>query len=163
MKHKTNSMRMLESRRIPYRVHEFSADVHSAEEAAEALGVPLSHIFKTLVVMRQGGRPVLVMVPGDSALDLKLLARAVGEKKLRMATHREAEQHTGLEVGGISALALMHKRFDVYADEGILSLSRVYVSAGRRGINLSLLPGDLLRVTSANTVQVTRRDGEVVT
>jgi Cys-tRNA(Pro)/Cys-tRNA(Cys) deacylase len=161
VKHKTNSMRMLESRRIPYRAHEFSAEFHSAEEAAEVLGVPLSQIYKTLVVMRQGGRPMLVMVPGDKALDLKLLASAVGEKKLRMATQREAEAHTGLEVGGISALALLHKRFDVYADDAILSLSRVYVSAGRRGIDLSLLPGDLLRVTNARAVQVTRRDGEV--
>lgn len=154
---------MLESRRIPYQAHEFSADLHSAEDAAEALGVPLSQIYKTLVVMRPGGRPVLVMVPGDKALDLKLLARAVGQKKLCMATHREAEAHTGLEVGGISALALMRKRFDVYADEGILSLSRVYVSAGCKGINLSLLPGDLLRVTNARVVQVTRRDDEAVT
>lgn len=156
-------MRMLESRRIPYRAHEFSTDVHSAEGAAEALGVPLSQMYKTLVVIRPGGRPVLVMVPGDRALDLKLLARAIGEKKLRMATHREAEAHTGLEVGGISALALLHKGFDVYADAGIVSLSRVYVSAGRKGIDLSLLPEDLLRVTNARVAQVTQREGEVVT
>jgi len=162
VKHKTNSMRMLESRRIPYQAHEFAADIHSADGVADVLGVPPSRVYKTLVVMRKGGRPLLVIVPGDRTLDLKLLAKAVGEKRLRMATHKEAEAITGLEVGGISALALFHKHFDVYADEAILSLSTVYVSAGRRGINLSLRPADLLQVTDARTAQVTRGDSEAV-
>jgi len=162
MKHKTNSMRMLESRQIPYQAYEFAEDIHSAEGVAEVLGVPLSHVFKTLVVIRQGGRPLLVMVPGDRALDLKLLAEAVAEKKLRMATYKEAEKLTGLEVGGISALALLHKNFDVYADEAIRSLPEVYVSPGRLGINISLRPSDLLRVTNARTAQVTQGDNEAV-
>jgi len=151
MKQKTNSMRLLESRHIPYQVHEFSTEIRSAEDAAQVMGVPPDQVFKTLVVLRERGRALLVMVPGNKALDLKLLAKAAGEKKLHMATHNEAEAVTGLEVGGISALALLNTGLDVYADEAILSLPLVYVSAGSRGINLSLRPRDLLQVTRART------------
>ena len=156
MSRKTNLMRLLESRGIPYETHEFSTDIRSAEDAAKVLGVPPCHVFKTLVVTRQRGCPLLVLIPGDRVLDLKRLARSIREKRLRMATHKEAETLTGLEVGGISALRLVHKGFVVYADEAILSLPRVYVSAGHRGINLSLHPEDLLRVANARTVQATR-------
>jgi Cys-tRNA(Pro)/Cys-tRNA(Cys) deacylase len=154
MKQKTNSMRLLESRHIAYRVHEFSTEIRSAEDAAQVMGARPSQVFKTLVVLRERGRPLLVIVPGNKALDLKLLAKAAGEKKLHMATHKEAEALTGLEVGGISALALLNKGFDVYADEAILSLPEVYVSAGQRGINLSLRPQDLLQVTRARVAAV---------
>jgi Cys-tRNA(Pro)/Cys-tRNA(Cys) deacylase len=154
MKCKTNSMRLLESRRIPYQVHEFPTEIRSAEDAAQVMGAPPDHVFKTLVVLRERGRPLLVMAPGNKALDLKLLAKAAGEKKLHMATHKEAEALTGLEVGGISALALLNKGFDVYADDTILSLAEVYVSAGSRGINLSLCPQDLLQVTHAKVAPV---------
>ncbi len=153
---KTNSMRLLESRGIPYGVHQFPCRVHSAEEAAEILGVPQGQVYKTLVVVRERGQPLLVLLPGDKALDLKLLARAAGEKKLRMATHNEAEALTGLRVGGISALALMHKHFEVYADQAILSLPQVFVSAGRQGIDLSLEPGELVKVTEARLARVTQ-------
>jgi Cys-tRNA(Pro)/Cys-tRNA(Cys) deacylase len=151
---KTNSMRLLESRRIPYQVHEFSSEIRSAEDAAQAMGARPEHVFKTLVVLRERRRPLLVMVPGNRALDLKLLAEAAGEKKLRMATRKEAEDLTGLEVGGISALALLNKGFDVYADEMVLGLAEVYVSAGQRGINLSLRPQDLLQLTRARVAAV---------
>lgn len=159
---KTNSMRLLESRNIAYQVHEFSPDIHSAQGVAEVFGVSARQVYKTLVVVRERGRPLLVMVPGDADLDLKLLAQAAGEKKLRMATHSEAEELTGLQVGGISALALTHKRFEVYADASIRCLSTVYVSAGRRGVNLSLHPDDLLRITSARVATVLRKDSEVL-
>ena len=76
-----------------------------------------------------------------------------------MATHREAESLTGLEVGGISALGLLDKGFEVYADESILALREVYVSAGGRGINLGLNPEDLVRVTRARVVRAARAGG----
>nr|MBC7244792.1 aminoacyl-tRNA deacylase [Chloroflexota bacterium] len=154
MKQKTNSMRFLEARKIPYEAHEFSPEIRSAEEVAQVLHLPVSQVYKTLVVVRERGRPLLVMVPGDKSLDLKLLAKQVGEKKLRMATHREAEALTGLQVGGISALSLLHKGFEIYADAAILGLSKVCISAGCRGINLSLSPRDLLQVTGARLVNL---------
>jgi len=161
MVRKTNSMRYLEARRIPYHAYGFSSDIRSAEDAARAMGVPACAVYKTLVVGREHGRPLLVMIPGDRALDLKRLARAVGEKKLHMATHREAECLTGLEVGGISALSLIQKGFEVYADASIAEQSDVHVSAGCRGINLRLRAEDLLRVTQARVAPLTGpTDGE---
>jgi Cys-tRNA(Pro)/Cys-tRNA(Cys) deacylase len=160
---KTNSMRLLESLDVAYQVHEFSDDIHSADGVAEALSVPVQQVYKTLVVLRERGKPLLVMLPGDSSLDLKELARQVGEKRLRMATYHEAEALTGLQVGGISALALVHKNFDVYADKAILSSATILVSAGVRGVNLSMHPSDLLRVTAARTVDVTREGEELIT
>lgn len=154
MKTRTNSMRVLESHHVAYEAFEFSSEFRSADEAARAMGAPIHQVFKTLVVLRERGRALLVMVPGDRALDLKLLAQATGDKKLHMASHSEAEALTGLEVGGISAIALLNKGFDVYADESLAGLESVYVSAGARGVNLRLKPQDLIQVTRARLAPV---------
>jgi Cys-tRNA(Pro)/Cys-tRNA(Cys) deacylase len=157
---KTNAMRALEQRRIPYTTHTFSPDIHSADGVAAVLGVPASMVYKTLVVVRPYGRPILVMVAGDRELDLRLLARSLGEKSLEMATHRQAEALTGLLVGGISALALLNKAFDVFIDRPALELDQVLVSAGQRGINLRLRVTDLIKVTGARPVEASRGMGQ---
>ncbi|MBM3166610.1 MAG: aminoacyl-tRNA deacylase [Chloroflexi bacterium] len=159
MTDKTNAMRFLEKHKIPYAVYTFSPDIHSADGVAEVLGLPASQVYKTLVVVREKGRPLLVMVAGDRELDLRLLARSLDEKKLKMATQREAEALTGLQVGGISALALLHRGFDVCLDKPALALEQVYVSAGQRGIDLCLHVDDLIRVTGAKVVEATAGEG----
>ena len=146
---KTNAMRLLEGRGIPYQAFAYSPELHSAIEVADVLGVPRAEVYKTLVVLRERGKPMLVIVPGDRELDLRRLAKSIGEKGLRMATQREAEKLTGLQVGGISALALLNRGFDVYLDRSAQELESLYVSAGRRGINLRLRVADLVRVTGA--------------
>jgi Cys-tRNA(Pro)/Cys-tRNA(Cys) deacylase len=153
---KTNSMRLLDARKIPYQAHAFASETRSAGDAANLLGVEPWQVYKTLVVVRERGRPLLVLAPGPRELNLKRFAAHLGEKRLRMASHKEAERLTGLQVGGISALALVDRGFGVYADQDILSLPMVYVSAGRRGINISLRPQDLLRVTGAQTIPLAR-------
>ena len=107
MVEKTNAMRVLDARKVPYEIITFSPDIHSAEGVAEAAGISPAEVYKTLVVSREHGKPLLVMIAGDRELDLKRLARAAGEKKLKMATYRQAEELTGLQVGGISPLALV--------------------------------------------------------
>jgi Cys-tRNA(Pro)/Cys-tRNA(Cys) deacylase len=97
----------------------------------------------------------LVIVAGDRTVDLGALAASVGQKKLSMAAHREAESLTGLQVGGISALALLNKGFDICIDRAAQHLERVTISAGQRGINLCLSVADLLRVTGARLVDAT--------
>jgi Cys-tRNA(Pro)/Cys-tRNA(Cys) deacylase len=155
MVHKNNAMRMLDARGVPYETYTFPPEIHSAEGVAQVVGAPASQVYKTLVVVRKQGNPLLVMIAGDRELDLKLLAKAVGEKKLRMATYKEAESLTGLEVGGISALALLHQSFDVYIDRAATKLRRVLVSAGSRGINLGMTVEDLIRVTRAKVIEAT--------
>jgi len=149
---KTLAMRVLDGRKVAYEVLTFSPHVHSADSVAETLGLPRQEVYKTLVVVRPLGKPLLVMVPADQELDLKRLARAVGEKKLKMATQREAEALTGLQVGGISALALLNKGFEICILREAQALSHVVVSAGRRGVDLRLPVRDLLRVTGARLV-----------
>ena len=119
------------------------------------MAVPPQQVFKTLVVMRPKGKPLLVIVPADREIDLRLLAAHVDEKKIRMATHDEAEALTGLQVGGISALALLNKGFDIYLDQPALDWEQIIVSAGKRGINLQVGVQDLLRVTRAKVVEAT--------
>src|SRR5262249_31941212 len=117
VKVKTNAMRALDARGIAYAVATYPDTIHSAAEVAPLLGVPSGHVFKTLVVLAEpGDRRLLVVTPGDREIDLRLLARGVGAKSAHMALQRDAERLTGLRVGGISPLALLDKRFEVYLD-----------------------------------------------
>ena len=158
MAEKNNAMRMLEARGAPYETYTFPPEIHSAEGVAQVVGVPVSQVYKTLVVVRKQGKPLLVMIAGDQELDLKRLATAVGEKKLRMASYKEAESLTGLQVGGISALALLNQGFDMYIDRAATRLKRVLVSAGRRGINLGMATEDLVRLTKAKVVECSSKE-----
>jgi Cys-tRNA(Pro)/Cys-tRNA(Cys) deacylase len=97
---------------------------------------------------------VLAIIPSDQELDLKRMAAAAGEKRVRMATQREAEAKTGLLVGGISALALLDKGFDVFLDASAHGFEEIYVSAGQRGINLRLRVADLIAVTKAQPAPI---------
>ena len=158
---KTLAMHVLDGKKVPYEVLTFSPDIHSADGVAQALGLPPEEVYKTLVVVRPLGKPLLVMVPADEALDLKRLARAVKEKKLKMASHREAEALTGLQVGGISALALLNRPFDVFIDRPATERSHILVSAGKRGINLRLAVADLIRITNARVIETTQPPDEI--
>jgi Cys-tRNA(Pro)/Cys-tRNA(Cys) deacylase len=148
-----NSMRVLEAEGKSFEVFTFPLDHHSAMEVAELAGVAPEQVYKTLVVQRDRGKPLLVMIAADRQLNLKRLATAVGEKKLQMASHNDAEQLTRLKVGGISALALLNRGFDVYVDQRAVEQSHIYVSAGQRGVNLVVTVDDLLQVTGARLVE----------
>ena len=154
MAFRNNVTRLLDARHIAYEVFEFSPEKHSAEETAALIGVPDDHVYKTLVILPEskGKKPLLVMVPGGRELDLKALAASLGEKKLKMASQKEAETLTGLLTGGISALALLGKGFQICLERRALELPFVHVSAGQRGANLRLKPQDLLAVTQGRLV-----------
>jgi Cys-tRNA(Pro)/Cys-tRNA(Cys) deacylase len=165
---KTNAARLLEARGIPHRVRVYDAGraFHSADEAAGLLGVPGASVLKTLVVLRETvgrAKPLLVLVPSDRQLDLKRLGRALGEKRLRMASQREAERLTGLKVGGISALAVRAGAFEVLVDASAARREEVHVSAGVRGVDLELAMGDLLAATDARLVDASRSDSAAAT
>lgn len=150
---KTLAMKLLEGKKVAYQAVTYPSSETDAVLVAEALGVPASQVFKTLVVLRPPAKPMLVMVPADRELDLKKLASEVGEKKVKMATHREAELLTGLEVGGISALALLNRGFSVFIDASAKTSDEIYVSAGQKGINLRLSVEDLVKLTRARYVK----------
>ena len=149
---RNNVTRLLDARRIPYTPVEYDpGQFHSAAEVAALIGVAPEQVFKTIVVLREerGRHPLLVIIPAGREIDLKRLAAALGDKKLRVAPQREAESLTRLQVGGISALALLDKGFDVCLDRSAERFAEqgMYVSGGQRGLNLRLRPADLLALT----------------
>ena len=152
---KTNAVRLLEARRIPFEALTYDEQIHSAVTVADVLGVPPDRVYKTLVVLHEapGHRPLLVMLPGNRELDPRSLARSIGAKAVRMAPHREAERLTGLQVGGIGALALVGRQFDVCIDRAALDHEWILVNGGRRGLNLRIGIADLIQLTGAQPVE----------
>ena len=152
---KTNAMRTLDARRVAYEAFTYSDTIHSAEEVSRVLGVPVGEVFKTLVVLAEPDRRLLIVTPGDRELNMRLVAKGVSAKSARMASQREAERLTGLLVGGISPLALLDKRFEVYLDAPGAALDELYINGGHRGVNLRLRVSDLLAVTGARVIAAT--------
>jgi Cys-tRNA(Pro)/Cys-tRNA(Cys) deacylase len=150
---KTNAMRALDARRIPYESYAYSPDIHSADEVAAALGIPARLVYKTLVALPDRGRPLLVMLAGDREMDPRKVAKAVDAKRVEMAPKREAERLTGLLVGSIGALALLGKPFDVYLDQPALAEEWILVNGGQRGLNLKVRVADLVAVTGAKAIE----------
>jgi Cys-tRNA(Pro)/Cys-tRNA(Cys) deacylase len=155
MSDKTLAMKLLEKQGVDFEVVTYPPTERDAEKLAVLFGVPAAEVFKTLVVGRNPQKPLLVMIPADRQLDLKKLAKAMGDKKLKMATHSEAERLTGLQVGGISPLALLNKGFVMLIDVSAENHTHVFVSAGQKGINLRVPVADLLRITRARKLDVT--------
>ena len=152
---KLNSIRVLQAQGVRYEVLSFPDTIQSAVGVAAYSSLPPAQVYKTLVVVLSQGKPALVLIAGDREIQLKQLAQALGEKKLRMATQKEAEAWTGLKVGGISALALLHRGFPVYIDRAAAALDEIVVSAGQRGMDIRLTVPDLVRVTRAVFVEAT--------
>jgi Cys-tRNA(Pro)/Cys-tRNA(Cys) deacylase len=123
-------------------------------EAAEQLGLDPAAVLKTLLA-DVDGHLVVAIVPVSGQLDLKALASAVGGKRARMAEPAVAERVTGYVVGGISPLG-QKKRLPTVVDESAMALESVYVSGGRRGLDLGLAPVDLVRLLDASVAQIGR-------
>jgi Cys-tRNA(Pro)/Cys-tRNA(Cys) deacylase len=152
---KTLAMRTLDAHKIAYQVYLFPDTIHSAVEVATYIDMPPEQVFKTLVVLREGdtrARPLLVIVPGNHEIDLRHLARELDVKSVRMAGHDQAEKLTGLKVGGISSLALLHRPFDIYLDKSAQNFDEIAMSAGQRGVNLQLSVTDFLNLTHARLI-----------
>jgi Cys-tRNA(Pro) deacylase len=142
---------------IEFTLHPYEAGAGArsyGEAAADALGLPHDQIFKTLLA-EVDGRLVVGVVPVAATLDLKALAAAAGGKKAQMADPVAAERATGYVVGGISPLG-QRKRLPTIVDASASGFATVYVSAGRRGLQIELAPADLIRLTGAGTAGIAR-------
>lgn len=136
---KTLAMKLLEGKKIAYEPFTYPTSERDAEVIAQHFGVDPTLVYKTLVINRSAPqKPLLVMVAANRRLNLKKLAKFTGDKKLKMASHAEAEALTRLQVGGISPLALLNKGFQVVVDVPARELAHFFVSAGQRGINLKV-------------------------
>jgi Cys-tRNA(Pro)/Cys-tRNA(Cys) deacylase len=151
----TNVTRLLDSRKIRYTAYELPLEKLGATETARLLNVEPASVFKTIVITRdKPKKPLLVVVPGPASVDLKLLAAALGEKKVHLPTEREAEQLTGLQAGGISPLALLNKGFQVVLDASAENYEQIHISGGQRGLNIKLPVADLVQLTNARLAHV---------
>lgn len=144
---------------VPFTLHAYAHDPSSelsyGQEAAAALGTSADRVFKTLVAEVDGTLTVAV-VPVSASLDLKALAAAVGGKHAAMADPAAAERTTGYVRGGISPLG-QRKALPTVLDGSALDFETVFVSAGRRGLELEVAPGALAALTSASTAPLARR------
>lgn len=142
---------------IPFEAHAYDHDPANTRfglEAAEALGLDPDRVFKTLLA-DVDGRLVVGIVPVTGKLDLKALANAVGGKRADMADPKLAERRTGYVVGGISPIGQKYAHPTVL-DETAELYDTVFVSGGRRGLDLELAPADLIRATSATVAAIAR-------
>ncbi|GAA4616973.1 Cys-tRNA(Pro) deacylase [Actinoallomurus liliacearum] len=142
---------------IEFTLHPYETDPDAdsyGEAAADALGVSHDRLFKTLVTEVDGDLTVAV-VPVSSSLDLKALAAAAGGKRAAMADPAHAERVTGYVRGGISPLG-QRKRLPTVVDSSASGFPTIYVSAGRRGLQIELSPADLVRLTGASTAGIAR-------
>jgi Cys-tRNA(Pro)/Cys-tRNA(Cys) deacylase len=151
----TPATALLARQKIAHTLHPYPHDPRAdryGEEAAAALGVDAARLFKTLIASIDG-RLVCAVVPVSGRLDLKALAAATGGKRAVMADAAAAQRATGYVLGGISPLG--HKtRLPVVVDDSAEGFRSVFVSAGRRGLQVELAPGDLVRLTAATTAAI---------
>ena len=143
---------------IEYRVHQYEHDPASESyglEAAQKTGVDEARVFKTLVVELATGELAVGVVPVSAMLNLKLVARAAGARKAAMARPADVERSSGYVLGGVSPLG-QKKRLATFIDESANEFATIFVSAGRRGVEIELAPGDLARLTDGKFAALCR-------
>jgi Cys-tRNA(Pro)/Cys-tRNA(Cys) deacylase len=151
----TPATSLLTKQKVAHTTHPYSVSPDSPNygaEVAAALGVPAERVFKTLVTEVDGALTVAV-VPVTGDLDLKALATAAGGKRAVLADRTQAERTTGYVRGGISPLG-QRKRLPTIVDATAADHGTIYVSAGRRGLQVELSPHDLVRLTAATLAAI---------
>lgn len=142
--------------RIFYKIHEYnheSSNRSYGTEAADKLGLPEERVFKTLIVSLDGKELAVGVVPVSSKLNMKLIARAAGAKKASMAITSDVERSTGYVLGGVSPLG-QKRKLKTLIHSSAKQYSTIFVSAGRRGLEIELKPNDLERLTNGKFAEI---------
>ena len=152
---------MLEAAGIDFTVSEYDRHLSGdgelrdfGREAAEALGLSTDEVFKTLVVISEADELIVAVLPVSCQLSMKLVAAAAGVKKVTMCDSAVAERSSGYVVGGISPLG-QRRRLRTMIDESAELFDRIYVSGGRRGLDVGLAPADLVALLDATVSPIT--------
>ena len=151
----TPATKLLKANKIEFSIHEYEHDANVKSfglEAAEKLNLRVEEVFKTLLVTDEKNYFVAIL-PVHHQLNLKKVAQAVGAKKLKMSDPKDAERLTGYLVGGISPVG-QKKRLKTVIDQSAQQLEKLYVSGGKRGLDIGLKPQDLAKVLSATFADV---------
>lgn len=158
MVHKTNAARLLDKARISYNLKEYPVDENdlSALNVAAKINLPINQVFKTLVARGDKTGVILACIPGALELDLKALASLSGNKKVEVVPLKEVLPLTGYIRGGVSPVGTK-KKYPVFIDASVKSLSEVSISAGMRGCQMTLAPEDLLKITQAQCGDIAKQ------
>lgn len=154
---KTNAARILDRLKIAYEVRMYVVDEAdlSAGHVAELIGLPAAQVFKTLVARTDRREVVMACVPGAAELDGKALGAAAGAKRADLVPVKEVQGLTGYVRGGVSPLGA-RKTYRVFLDQSALQWDAISISAGQRGLQLIIAPGDLARATQAIMCDIAR-------
>ncbi len=154
---KTNAVRLLDAAKIAYELREYEVDPEdlSAETVAAKVNLPLEQVFKTLVMRGDRNGVCLAVVPGNTNVDEKAMARLTGDRKIEMVPLKEVQGLTGYIRGGVTALAAK-RDYPVYVDETAELFEVISISAGTRGLQIVLAPSDYLRITKATVGAIGR-------
>jgi Cys-tRNA(Pro)/Cys-tRNA(Cys) deacylase len=154
---KTNAARALDSAGIRYELREYEVDPNdlAAETVAAKIGLAAEQVFKTLVMRGDRNGVCLAVVPGDAEVDEKALARATGDRRVEMVPLKDVQGLTGYIRGGVTALAAK-RDFPVYIDETAELFDVISVSAGVRGTQILVAPGDYIRAVKGVTAAIAR-------
>jgi len=154
---KTNAARILDREGVHYELRTYEVDEAdlSAPHVAEAIGMPPEQVFKTLVARGDREGVLLACIPGNMELDLKALAAASGNRKVELVAVKEVPALTGYIRGGVSPIATK-KPYPLYLDETADMWDVISVSAGVRGCQMLLAPGDLANIASAQRCEITK-------
>ena len=147
---KTNAARLLDKAKIAYELIPYEVDEHdlSALHVADSLGENIEQVFKTLVLHGDKNGHFVCVIPGEHEVDLKLAAKASGNKKCDLIPMKELLPLTGYIRGGCTPIG-MKKTFSTYIHESCLNYPYIYISAGQRGLQLKLDPNDLIKEVHA--------------
>jgi Cys-tRNA(Pro)/Cys-tRNA(Cys) deacylase len=152
----TPAVNIAKKAKIAYTLHSYTHDPSSAsygEEASEKLGIPASRVFKTLVAQIDGRELVVAVIPVSSMLSMKQIAKAAGSKKAEMANGTDVERSSGYILGGVSPLG-QKKRLRTFIDSSAENFATIFVSAGRRGLEIELSTQDLAKITDGKMVVI---------
>ena len=147
----TPAVKLAKRRNVVHTLHSYAHDATAASyglEAADKLGLPPAQVFKTLVADLDNGELVVAVLPVSSTLSMKRLARTLGGKKAAMADREAAQRATGYVLGGVSPLG-QKRRLRTVIDNSAMAYPTLFVSAGRRGLEIELSPKDLMQLTDA--------------
>ena len=152
----TPAINLLKKNNIRHQIHEYAHDATSDSyglEAAEKMAVSEARVFKTLVLSLNKNELAVGILPVSSQLNMKLMAKAAGAKSAAMADKNVVERSTGYVLGGVSPLG-QKKRLKTVIDQSAESHTTIFVSAGRRGLEIELNPEDLKKLTSATWADI---------
>jgi len=156
---KTNAARFLDSLKIDYKLLEYEIDESDlgAENVAKKVNLPPGQVFKTLVARGDKTGILMACIPGNTELDLKAMAAVSGDKKVEMVYVKEIQQRTGYIRGGVSPIGTK-KRYPIFLDESAMRFPFISISAGARGSQIFISPGDLIEALDIKLCKIARSE-----